>query len=428
MYNLDNIASFLHYGYLPQWDTNFESSIFPNNDLMELREKRQIKNKVIDESIFINKGIQALKASFKDADKNDRHIVPLSGGLDSRTILAGLIDAGLKDNVTTVTFGTPGTWDFELGSNIAQKLGLNHESIDLSNIQIKESHLLKTAENGCAWTFIIDAYFNSLICRKFGREATYWSGFMGDNIAGSHLPPVENVNWSKAKKAFSSWNHFIKSTSLLPSDFTPEKSLPPSPLIDETIIGYDDSLDFFIRQQNYIKPTVITRGYNYKTPFISSEWVNFILTVPRFYRENNYIYKKIIMKAFPDIISFPAKNAYGGQIGISKTALKGRHVLSALRNKISFFNHSGGQLFDGIWNSLKIFKDINYIDFDHAIRNRDDLKSLVSKNINELKQRDILDWLDLDGLWADHQNKKSNHGNALMLLTALEVSLKTTAS
>lgn len=426
MYNLDNIASFLYYGYLPRWDSDFKSSIFPDNDLMEIKEKRQGANKTRNESIIIDKGIQALKASFKDADKNDRHIVPLSGGLDSRTILAGLLDAGLKESITAVTFGTPGTWDYELGSHIARKLELRHESINLSKIRIEESHLLKTAENGSAWTYMIDAYFNSLICKKFGVDAIYWSGFMGDNIAGSHLPPEENQSWPEAKKSFAGWNHFTKSTSLFPSGFIPEDSLPPSPLMDDAIISYDDALDFFIRQQNYIKPTILTNGYTYKTPFTSSEWVKFILTVPRAYRENNYIYQKIIMKAFPDIISFPAKNTYGGRIDISKTALQSRHILSALRNKISFFSHSGIQFFDSVWNSLGIFKDINYIDFDYAIRNREDLKHLVLKSINDLKKRNILDWLDLDGLWSAQQKTKSRNGKALMLLTALEISLKTT--
>ncbi|MBI9089204.1 MAG: hypothetical protein JEZ12_08310 [Desulfobacterium sp.] len=425
MYNMENISSFLYYGYLPKWNMDFESNIFPNNDLKEIRKTIQANNECKDESILIDKGIKALKASFTDANGKGKNIVPLSGGLDSRTILAGLIDAGLKDSIITVTFGTPGTWDYELGSSLAQELGLCHETIDLTKIRIEEKHLLETARNSSAWTFLIDGYFNSLICKRYGKDATYWSGFMGDNIAGSHLPASESLNWSKAKCTFLGWNRFVRSTSLFPPGFNPEKSLPPSPLIDGMIISYDDALDFFIRQQNCIKPTLITNGYRYKTPFISFEWVKFILTIPRYYRENNYIYNKIIMKAYPEIISFPAKNAYGGRIGISKTVFRSRHILSTIRNKVAFLNDSKMKLLDVVWDHLKIYQAINYIDFDFAIRNRPGFKSLVFKNINDLKHRKILNWLDLDHIWLNHQNKNANHGKALMLLTALEINLKT---
>ena len=45
-------------------------------------------------------------------------MVPLSGGLDSRTILAALLEAGLKDRITTVTYGTPGTWDYDIACDV----------------------------------------------------------------------------------------------------------------------------------------------------------------------------------------------------------------------------------------------------------------------------------------------------------------------
>lgn len=60
----------------------------------------------------------------------------LSGGLDSRAILGGLISAGLKDSIVTVTFGTPGTYDFDIGKKIATELGIKHELIDLTSVEM----------------------------------------------------------------------------------------------------------------------------------------------------------------------------------------------------------------------------------------------------------------------------------------------------
>jgi hypothetical protein len=52
------------------------------------------------------------------------------------------------------------------------------------------------------------------------------------------------------------------------------------------------------------------------------------------------------------------------------------------------------------------------------------MKIIVQESIRDLKKRGIIDWLDLDFIWQAHQMKRSNYGNILMLLTALEISLK----
>ena len=64
------------------------------------------------------------------------------------------------------------------------------------------------------------------------------------------------------------------------------------------------------------------------------------------------------------------------------------------------------------------------IDFDWGLRERDDLKTLVYENIQDLKRRGVVDWLDIDGIWSRHQRKQANHANALTLLASLEINLK----
>ena len=356
MYNLDDISSFLHFGYLVKYHSDFESHILPENNLSELQ--RNIQIEVKDESVIIEKGMQALKASFNNI-KGGLHIVPLSGGLDSRTILAGLIDTGIKDRIITVTFGSSGTWDYELGSGLAQKIGLRHVNLDLTKIEVKQGLLLETAQNGSAWTFLIDAFYNSLICKEFGRDVTYWSGFMGGELAGAHLPPSESLSWLEAKKNFVNWNRYARSIILTPPGFNPEKSLPSSPLIDRSIMSYDDQLDFVFRQQNYIKRIVMFNGYHYKTPFLANKWVDFILSIPRCYRVNKYIYKKIVTRAYPELFSFPTANTFGGTLNISQGQLKFRRILSGVRNRIASSSFCGALVFNSVWDFLIIFRNLN---------------------------------------------------------------------
>lgn len=68
--------------------------------------------------------------------------------------------------------------------------------------------------------------------------------------------------------------------------------------------------------------------------------------------------------------------------------------------------------------------NLNYIDFNNAIRDRQDIRNIVYNNIIDLKNRNVVDWLDIDGIWDAHQNKKKDLSNALLLLSSLEINLK----
>jgi hypothetical protein len=87
-----------------------------------------------------------------------------------------------------------------------------------------------------------------------------------------------------------------------------------------------------------------------------------------------------------------------------------------IKNRTGFADH--------LWRRLGVYRVMQYIDFNVAVRQRDDYRELVRENIADLKNRNLIDWLDLDTLWADHQNKSGDFGVELLLLTALEISLK----
>jgi hypothetical protein len=365
---------------------------------------------ILNESDIIEEGASIWKRSFQKPN-GQLHIVPLSGGLDSRAILGGLMEAGYRDRIIVVTFGTPDTLDYEIGRSIAKNLGFSHECIDLSTIRIDQQLLLETAQNGASWTFLIDAFYNSLVPKMFGKEAIYWTGYMGDALSGAHLPPIESDSWQIAKRYFAAWNHFCGSFRLTPQSFNAEGCLPQHPLCNKKDMSFDDQLDFYIRQQCYISPVIIPKGYDYRTPFLTLDWVKFILSIPFEYRTGQYIYKKILLKAFSDLFKFPTKKNLGLPINSPSWRLFVRRCFNKGQSFIA-------PLYKGI------NPRISYVDFNHSLRKRNDMKILVRESINDLKKRGIIDWLDLDFIWKAHQMKGSNHGSTLMLLTALEVSLK----
>ena len=68
---------------------------------------------------------------------------------------------------------------------------------------------------------------------------------------------------------------------------------------------------------------------------------------------------------------------------------------------------------------------INYLCFDRALREREDLLTVIRRNILDLDSRQLLD----RGLGArilnSHLARAGNHADALIALASLEIHLKT---
>jgi asparagine synthetase B (glutamine-hydrolysing) len=400
------IHAYLYFGYVPRVPEKI-------NDEPWVRYNQKTDEQTTSESELVHEGVLAFKAAFEDVPVG-HHIVPLSGGLDSRAILGGLLDVGLKDQITTVTFGTPGTLDFDIGCEVAQKAGVRHESIDLTHIDLSQQTLENTARENENWVWLFDAFYNRLIQSRYGKDATYWSGFMGDPLAGSHLLPKDSSSWHIALRSFAERNRFSSSINLAHPDFQPEMVLPQSPIFHQSRLNYDAQLDFAIRQSCYIKTLVMPKGYEYRTPFLHHKWVNFILSLPRRYRQNQYLYKEILKGAYPKLFSLPTKSNGGLPLNAAKWKVfaKKVHLKLQLTYRKLFSEYHG------------VHPMTNYIDFDRALRERKDIKTLVYDNLQDLKKRRIVDWIDIDEIWNHHQNRQGNHADALTLLASLEIIFK----
>jgi len=419
--NFERINSFLHYIYLPFYQPERAALLFPGVDvendipvqsIIEMHEREVIKY-----------GIQLLKSTFSkiiESTSTQNHIVPLSGGYDSRAIIATLIDAGLKDQILAVTFGVPGTMDFELGTGLAHKFGIKHRQINLNHVEVSTEKLLETALAGCSWTFLIDGFYNSLIPKEFGDNALYWSGYMGDTLAGgvrARLSIEHNSYWGDARKRYAKIIGILHSTIGMPSpDYDPVKSLPGDPIFANSPIPYIDQLYFFIHNVNYIKSVVIPEGFDYLLPFCSPGWVKFMLSLSLPQRIDKNVYKKILLTAYPEYYKYPVTYLRGAALPSSWLGKKYRYGLFKASEIIAASSR--------IWNHIGVYKRFNYLDYDASVRDRIDFQKMVKENIYDLKARQIIDWLDPERMWLDHIDDKADYGFTLLLLTALEISFK----
>ena len=122
--NEKNLNSFLKLGYFLDYECqDYDFSGIDKSLFSEFSEQELIEYGVKTWTNVIQNNFEV----------NQKHVVPISGGLDSRAILAGLLEFTDASNIFTYTFGTPGTYDFEIGKKLSKEIGTKHISFPLTN-------------------------------------------------------------------------------------------------------------------------------------------------------------------------------------------------------------------------------------------------------------------------------------------------------
>lgn len=396
----EQIAAYLHFGYVPRPDAELP---FPAEWVP--------REKLEDDGRLVERGAGILRKAITGAVDPDRQaVVPLSGGLDSRALLAALVEAGF--DVVAVTFGTPGTFDFEIGKLVAQRLGVKHEAIDLRAVRLSTDALVNVVRNGAARTSVLDAFYNRLMPEHLGESAVYIHGYLGGELSGAHAGLGSGSSWEQALEDFCRTQRRCRNISLPPPGYVGHDLLPTKPTV--LALGHYEELDFRIRQTCFIRPIVQPKGFCYRFPFLDEGWVRFILGVPEELRRNQ-LYNTILVRAWPRAFSLPAKNA----CGIPITAPHWRRALAQtwfrageiIRRKLQ-------------WQMLGPRRKLNYIDLDQAIRQRKDFRQVIGENCADLEQRNLTPWLEINTIWKRHQEGRKNYGKALTLLAEVELNLK----
>lgn len=412
--DIHSIRQFLHYGYLIGGHIELPVPLEQDGRDRRLASRRVSLNALVCEGV--DRLSAACRTALSSCVGTSMHVVPISGGMDSRAILGGLLGSVDRSRITTVTFGTPGTWDFDIGRLVAKEADVTNVQIDLSEVTWDIESLVRFAGECERPIALFEAYLFHLMRTRFGCNCVYWSGFMGDPLSGSHLLRRDSVTWDRARIRFAARNRFARSIPLSAPGYEPQDCLPQTPPLDHDDLCYDEQLDFGIRQQCCVRPVVLLKGYDYCAPFLQPEWAGFVLSVPRPCREKQFLYKEILKRAYPKLFSLPVKNS----LGLPLTAPRWRR---SLRRQGLRVRAAVKRFFP--WVDWGISPGLNYIDFDRGVRERADLKATIHESIQDLKKRGIVDWIDMDAIWNRHQRRQGNHADALTLLASLEINLKT---
>ena len=398
-----NLNSFLKFGYFLDYDNSNLRIDFSN-----LNSHKYIN---CNEAELVDIGIHLWNNAISEQFvSNEENVVPLSGGLDSRAILGSLLRNTEARNINTYTFGTPGTYDYEIGNLVAKKVGTKHKKFSLNEYKYCQDELIEISKRIDHQTLL---FLHPPVTEvdKLFENFTVWSGAIIDVYFGVHTHKLPATNIKDAINNFYRENIFVNSIDLSYDDNIAFDKFIDFDSSVEGILSYELVLDLLNRQKKFIAPHVLMKGYKYKT-LLTKDLTDFASSIDEKYRFNQDLYKKMFIKDFPFLFSLPTKTNYGLPLQSNRFKTGFKKVKNFAEKQIC--KHY----------PLYTNRNINYIDFDSAIRTRRDIKSIIYNNIMDLKERKIVDWIDIDGIWKRHQDKQANHADALIVLASLEIHLK----
>ena len=398
------IQSFLKLGYFMDRQTKR----YPL-DLSGI-DKERYRGSSMDDLIPI--GLEKLRATItRSFQTGQEHLVPISGGLDSRLILGALLEHTEARNIQTYTFGIPGTYDYDLGCLVAKTMGTRHATFSLDQITYHEDQLLDLARRTDCQVLLFHSPPAQEIERRYGG-ATLWSGYVGDAVAGSHLHDPPSKTLDAAKRTHIKNRSFVRSTRLYTckdEDFLPFVGGGHQ---DPAQLTFDEQVLFDEAVAKFTEPLVLYRGPNFETPLINGPWMDFMFSAPNELRLGEALMIRIAQRGFPELFGLPSKNSLGFRLGVRPELL----TLTRYANKARKLIHQ--------FIPRVTYPHVLYNDFNEGIRRSPDLRAIVLENIGRLRARGIVDFVDFDGLLWRHMRRIKNHGDALIILASLELVLR----
>ncbi len=279
-----------------------------HEDYYELPEKKLLE--MLDQA-FVNAFSRLIESTEK---KGKKLVVPLSGGLDSRIIVAMLKRLGVND-VVCISYGRKGNRESAISKKVANALGYDWLFVKYTASKWHECYNSEEADlfrifagNLASLPHMQDflAVKELKTQGKLPENAVFIPGHTGDMLAGSHIPHYyfdvsRNYN-SETYLADSLKRHYI--LWKWPSEYEFEHAFKEKikRSIDRVEINNNETcanavelFDFNERQSKFIVNSVRAYeffGYEWRIPFWDTELINFFLKVPIEHRINQELYRK----------------------------------------------------------------------------------------------------------------------------------------
>lgn len=261
--------------------------------------------------VFVNTFLRLIENTVKLGKKL---VVPLSGGLDSRIIIAMLKRLGVND-VICISYGRKGNRESMISKKVAETLGYDWLFVEYTAQKWYECYNSKEAD--CYKLFAGNLsslpHMQDFLAVKelqnrgeLLENSVFIPGHAADMLSGGHIPRY----YLNSLKKYDSEIFVIDSLKFhyvlwkWPSDSELEHTFKEK--LNKSIFGLEindnktcasaiEFFDFSERQAKFIVNAVRVYeffGYEWRTPFWDTELIDFFLKVPLEYRINQSLYIK----------------------------------------------------------------------------------------------------------------------------------------
>jgi asparagine synthase (glutamine-hydrolysing) len=361
--------------------------------------------------------------------RNKTYCVSLSGGLDSRTIVAFLDRQGHK-KIKTTTFGVSGCLDEKYAKKVAQFLNLPNTFFELNPVEIKESFkkIVYLMDGMLSVKHIHDYPF---LPEKYHEWDIHITGFFGDPIHGQRLFPTNPLDpdVSKAKSDKELLRLLVKKHSqyglngckLLNEEDGQEKLLRTVKSIVERSqltqpLQIYDYFDLYERQRRFIAQIFQLAGkvFDYKMPFTDKSLVEFCLRLPISYRKKQKLAKASFVDGFSELARISLQKTH--------THLKAGKVRERISESVYYFQYVLKRFVEIVSKGRKSYRPSHIYDpYDEW--SRKEFKSLIESILLDEKtlSRDFYNPTEIKRIVSKHMCGRKNYEEIIYLLFTFEM-------
>lgn len=246
-------------------------------------------------------------------------ILPLSGGLDARSVAAFLPPERAAAS-QACSFGHNHCYDVRFGRHIARALGAPFEQLAIPEDFFKR--YLAPVQALCDGEVSIEALPMYRLMDVGQPGQTMLMGFLGDALSGGHLPQLA-PDASRADILDTLWHKFYQgkgfSDALLERVLLPERyaSLQGSTralmrsAFDEADAATPEEKSLVVelhhRQSRYISyfGRMLSARFQVEMPFLDTDVMDAFLALPLAFRQNQRAYRRMLVRHAPALAAIP---------------------------------------------------------------------------------------------------------------------------